>query len=272
MCLQNHSKMETVYKGIPVFYTDEGKGDVLVLLHGFLESSSMWESFIPILSKTHRVICIDILGHGKTACIGYVHTMKEMAAAVYAVLQDLCIDLITLIGHSMGGYVGCAFAKAYPEKTEGLCLLNASPLPDSLQRKLIRERANRMAKENYSQLVRMSYLNLFDAKTRNAFEREIAKGIKEALKTPVQGYIAGNSGMSLRENSTTLWKEGGFYSALLLGKDDPIIDSEAHKIQFEANSDYFEIIPGGHMSTIGQMETTLGHLRQILSRIQGRKV
>ena len=257
--------MLTTHKGIPVYYTDNGEGNVLILLHGFLENSTMWESFIPDLSKTHRVICIDSLGHGKTACTGYIHTMEEMAAAVHAVLVDLQIDSVTIVGHSMGGYVGCAFAKAYRQKINALCLLNSTPFSDSPERKLIRVRANKMAKENYSQLVRMSFMNLFNATTRKDFENEIKEGLEEALKTPVQGYIAGNSGMSLREESTTLWEEGSFYKALLLGEDDWMIDSDAHKAAFEEHSDYFKIIPGGHMSHIGQVEIVLEHLHEILS-------
>lgn len=256
--------MLTIYKGIPVFYTDDGSGHILVLLHGFLENSTMWTPFIPELSKNHRVICIDLLGHGQTACTGYIHTMEEMATAVNAVLVDLQIGSVTIVGHSMGGYVGCAFAKAYPEKIKALCLLNSTPFPDSPERKLIRVRANKMAKENYSQLVRMSFVNLFDAATRKDFEKEITQGLEEALKTPVQGYVAGNYGMSLREDSSTLWKDGSFYKALLLGEDDWIIDSDTHKMTFEEQSDYFKIIPGGHMSHIGQISIILKYLNQFI--------
>jgi len=64
------------YNGIPVFYTDKGHGTALILLHGFLENSTIWNPFIPHLSKDNRVISIDLLGHGKTGCLGYVHTME----------------------------------------------------------------------------------------------------------------------------------------------------------------------------------------------------
>lgn len=252
--------MTTTYKGVPIYYTEKGHGDVIVLLHGFLENSSMWSAFIPELSKTNRVICIDLLGHGKTPSIGYIHTMEEMAVAVHFVLEALHIKTIKLLGHSMGGYVGCAFAKAYPEKLKALCLLNSTPLPDSQDRKLLRTRANKMAKENFTQLVQMSFTNLFDAETRKKYEQEIKLGIKEALKTPIQGYIAANSGMRLREKSSRLWEAGDFKKALILGEDDWIIDSDLHKTLFEKQTDYFKIIPGGHMSHIGQTQITLYHL------------
>ncbi|NND11204.1 MAG: alpha/beta fold hydrolase, partial [Flavobacteriaceae bacterium] len=73
--------MKVQYKGIEVFYSDEGHGDAILLLHGFLENSSMWNSLKYDLLKTHRVICVDLLGHGRTASLGNLHKMEEMAAA-----------------------------------------------------------------------------------------------------------------------------------------------------------------------------------------------
>jgi pimeloyl-ACP methyl ester carboxylesterase len=49
------------YKGIPVFYSQTGKGESVVLLHGFLESSSMWNELIPIISVNHQIISVDLL-------------------------------------------------------------------------------------------------------------------------------------------------------------------------------------------------------------------
>lgn len=256
--------MTTTYKGVPIFYTETGKGDTLVLLHGFLENSTMWAAFIPELSKTHRVICIDLLGHGRTPSIGYIHTMREMAEVVHVVLLELEVHTSTIIGHSMGGYVGCAFAKAYPEQLHALCLLNSTPLPDPPDRKLLRTRANKMARENYAQLVQMSFTNLFDPDTREKYDKEITQGITEALKTTVQGYIAGNSGMQLRKDSCALWRDGNFKKALILGEDDWIIDSVLNEKEFKKSTDYFKIIPGGHMSHIGQAQNTLAHLSSFM--------
>jgi len=74
------------YKGINIFYTDEGKGNAMVLLHGFLESSTIWDSIKNEFENNYRIITIDLLGHGKTGCLGYVHSMEAMATAVQAVV------------------------------------------------------------------------------------------------------------------------------------------------------------------------------------------
>ena len=95
------------YKGTPIFYSEEGQGQTIVLLHGFLENCSMWNDIKAQLVKhSYKVITVDLLGHGKTGCLGYIHTMEVMADAVYAVLHELKIKSFALVGHSMGGYVG----------------------------------------------------------------------------------------------------------------------------------------------------------------------
>ena len=85
--------MNLQFKGIDLFYTDQGTGIPVILLHGFLENSTMWDDLTPELSKKYRVICIDLLGHGNTACLGYIHTMELMAEAVEAIIKYLQIYL-----------------------------------------------------------------------------------------------------------------------------------------------------------------------------------
>jgi pimeloyl-ACP methyl ester carboxylesterase len=52
-----------------------------------------------------KIITIDLLGHGETECLGYVHTMEDNADAVHSVLLELGIRKSILVGHSMGAYV-----------------------------------------------------------------------------------------------------------------------------------------------------------------------
>ena len=152
------------HKGIGIFYTDQGKGPSIVLLHGFLENTSMWNAFIPKLTKKNRIICIDLLGHGSTGCTGYIHTMEQMAEAVLAVLQHLKIRRSVLIGHSMGGYVTLAFAEANPDAVKGICLLNSTARADSAEKRKNRSRAIKVVKKNYKAFVRIAIVDLFRPK------------------------------------------------------------------------------------------------------------
>jgi len=117
---QHISMPNIIYKNIPINYAFKGKGSAIVLLHGFLENSSMWKGIILGLSKRNKVITVDLFGHGKTENLGYIHTMEEQATMVRSVLKSLNIRKATLIGHSMGGYVALAFAELFPKNTKGI--------------------------------------------------------------------------------------------------------------------------------------------------------
>ena len=169
------------YKNINLYFNDIGTGEPIVLLHGFLENSSIWDKFLIPLSKKNRVLSIDLLGHGKSECLSYIHTMEEMADAVNEVLKSLQIGKATIIGHSMGGYVGLAFAEKYIEKVKGICLMNSTSQADSEERKELRLRACKMAQTNYEALVKMSIINLFAETSRITFAKEI-EGIKPDIQ------------------------------------------------------------------------------------------
>ena len=103
-----------------IAFTVNGKGRAVVLLHGFLGSSQTWELMTEALSKNFKVICIDLPGHGQSECFGYTHSMELMAQSVKAVMDTLRLKKYVIIGHSMGGYTGLAFAELYPDFLRGL--------------------------------------------------------------------------------------------------------------------------------------------------------
>ena len=256
--------MEITHKGSRIFYTNQGKGSPIILLHGFLENSTMWDSLIPFLIKNHQVVSIDLLGHGKSECIGYIHTMQDFTESIHTVIDALQLTNSTIIGHSLGGYVGIAFAKAYPEKITALCLLNSTPEADPPERKQVRLRANKMVKTQFEQLVRMSFVNLFDPASKEKFHEMIAEALDHALKTPIQGYIAANEGMRLRDDSTLFWKNAPFKRGMILGENDWIINAQQQEQSFASSIEYFSIIKGGHMSHISNKNVMVQEILNFL--------
>ena len=242
--------MTLAYKNSTIYYTDNGEGPAVVLLHGFLETSAMWVDFIPELSKNNRVICIDLLGHGQTDCIGYVHTMDAMAHAVRAVLSELNIFEAKVIGHSMGGYVALALAEQQPELVESLCLMNSTFEADDDDRKALRARANEMVKSNFENMVRMSFANLFAAESKVKFKSAYESALAIALETPVQGYIAANEGMRLRPNRLEVFKTVKGKQLLILGQKDILISVRNLKSQTKDTKIILEELSEGHMSHI----------------------
>jgi pimeloyl-ACP methyl ester carboxylesterase len=238
------------YKNTKISFTDYGKGTAVVLLHGFLENKTMWDKYVSALSKSHRVISIDLLGHGETECLGYVHTMEDQADMIFAVLISLRIRKIVLIGHSMGGYVALAFGELYPDYVKGLFLLNSSSRADSDERKINRDRAIKAVKQNHTNFVRISISNLFSEDNREVLAKEIEKVKLQALKTPLQGIVASLEGMKIRKDREVLLHFAPYPIQLVLGEKDGVLIYDDTIDQIEETKVELTTFPDGHMSHI----------------------
>ena len=238
------------YKNTKISFTDYGKGTAVVLLHGFLENKTMWDKYVSALSKSHRVISIDLLGHGETECLGYVHTMEDQADVIFAVLISLRIRKIVFVGHSMGGYVALAFAELYPDYVKGLFLLNSSSRADSDERKINRDRAIKAVKQNHTNFVRISIINLFSEDNREVLAKEIEKVKLQALKTPLQGIVASLEGMKIRKDREVLLHFAPYPIQLVLGKKDGVLIYDDTIDQIEETKVELTTFPDGHMSHI----------------------
>ena len=251
---------QIIYKNTKIAFTDSGKGTAIVFLHGFLENSKMWNYFIPELSKKYRTISIDLLGHGNTEPMGYIHSMEDNADVVHAVLSELKIRKAVFVGHSMGGYVALAFAELYADNVKGMVLLNSTSRADSDERKTNRDRAIKVVKQNYTNFVRLSIANLFSENNRERLEAEIENVKLEALKTPLQGIVASLEGMKIRKDRESLLKENLFPVLLILGKKDPVLNYEENISQIENTNVKLVSYEDGHMSQIEnkeELKTTL---------------
>lgn len=89
--------------GVLVHYKSWGQGSPVILVHGFTLNQSYWSHQVPALAKTHRVVALDLPGHGDSGKPGdAVYSMDFYARAVEAVAQDAGLNHAALVGHSMG--------------------------------------------------------------------------------------------------------------------------------------------------------------------------
>jgi pimeloyl-ACP methyl ester carboxylesterase len=242
------------YKNTKISYTDSGEGNTIVLLHGFLENKKMWKDYITLFAEKNRVITIDLLGHGESESLGYVHSMEDNANVVQEVLQHLKIEKATILGHSMGGYVGLAFAELFPKNIQKLVLLNSTSKADSHEKKINRNRAIKAVKQNYVNFVSLAIGNLFSENNRTRLADEIEKAKEQALKTPLQGIVASLEGMKIRKDRESLLQKNLFPVLLILGKKDPVLNYEENIAQIENTNVKLVSFEDGHMSQIENKE------------------
>jgi len=219
--------LKTVYfKQEKVGYSDQGKGRVVVLLHGFLGNRTIWKSTIEDLSKSYRVIAIDLPGHGETPCFGYAHSMDLMAKCVKAVMDGLKLKKYVIIGHSMGGYVGLAFADLFPDSLKGLCLFHSSAYSDSEEKKKDRLRAIHLVKASKTVYTKTTIRNLFASKNLKYLKEEVSFAAEIAKGTSQRGIVAALHGMRDRPGRDLILGMVEYPIMMVIGELDNVLPFE----------------------------------------------
>jgi pimeloyl-ACP methyl ester carboxylesterase len=114
--------------GLKMYYEIHGSGEPVVLLHGAfmaISNNFHWTEWIGELSKTRKVIAIEMQGHGRTADTGRDFTYDNLADDVAALLDHLKIARADLIGYSLGGGVGLNCAIRHPDKVRNVVSISA---------------------------------------------------------------------------------------------------------------------------------------------------
>ena len=112
--------------GLKMYYEVHGSGDPVVLLHGsFMTITNNWTGWIGELSKTRKVIAVEMQGHGRTADIKRDFSYENLADDVAALLDHLKIPSADLIGYSMGGGVAMQCAIRHPDKVRKVVSISA---------------------------------------------------------------------------------------------------------------------------------------------------
>jgi pimeloyl-ACP methyl ester carboxylesterase len=139
-------------------YQIQGEGPTWVFLHGFLESSSMWQA-LPLAELPIQCIFIDLPGHGASDLPDGNPSIQTMALEVEKVLQANRIEKFTIVGHSMGAYVGLELFRL--KGFEKLVLLNSNCWSDSEQKKQDRLRVAHLVQHAKLHFIREAIPNLF---------------------------------------------------------------------------------------------------------------
>lgn len=258
--------------GTPVRYADAGRGtQVILLLHGYLESIEVWEDFAGMLGKEYRVIRMDLPGHGfsdwggrETIGIDY---MADTAAAL---LEVIGVEKCTVAGHSMGGYVALALAANHPEKVEGLVLFHSSPNADTPEKAANRQREIELVEAGKKEmLARVNPGKGFAAANLRRCAEAIEDLAEQVMLTEDEAIVAVLRGMAQRPDRNEAMRRLGIPELMIFGRGDnyiPVAAAEAMAAaQPQAQTAWLE--NSGHMGFVEQPAESLAILRDFLNRI-----
>jgi pimeloyl-ACP methyl ester carboxylesterase len=243
-----------------IHYNDQGRGDVIVLLHGYLETSEVWNCFAKKLSEKFRIISADLPGHGKSDNDGEVLTMEFIATLIKNLLESLNIKKVFLIGHSLGGYITLAFAELYPDMLSGYCLFHSQPFADSPETLEKRKREIYLVKEgNKDLMIPDNISRMFAAPNLHKFSDAFKKSKEVALSIKGEGIIAVLKGMMARPSRLSVMESGKVPCLWILGSMDNYINCEQiqAKVKLPANAMVVILKNSGHLGFIEEEEKSV---------------
>lgn len=257
--------MQTRVNGIQMGFTDEGIGTPLVFVHGFPLSRGAWAKQVEAFKATHRVIAPDLRGLGESQSTEGLISMGRFAEDLSALLQHLGTGPVILIGHSMGGYVALAFAKAFPQFLRGLVLVGTKASADTEEGAAARRAtADKVRTSGPSVVVDAMAPKMLAANNTDV-----------AMATAVRGFMAGSTtegvigallGMAERPDARTWLGEIRVPTLVITGSDDTIIPpSESEALAKAIPGAQLVIIPNaGHLVAFEQAEAFNESLRVFL--------
>ncbi len=125
--------------GIRLHYRVVGTGPALLLIHGFTWTGEWWDPLLPGLARDHRVIVIDLPGHGRSTSHSGPWSYRQVASDMYALLDRLGVQRVQAIGHSAGGNTLVHMATQQPARMEAMVLISGGHRLLSSARKYVRE-------------------------------------------------------------------------------------------------------------------------------------
>jgi len=258
------------FRGKKIYYSDQGRGPAVLLIHGYLETGEVWDSFAEKLARHYRVLTIDLPGHGRSDIFAKTHTTEFMAETAEGLLKTVDVGKAFITGHSMGGYVTLAFLGMYPQKLTGYCLFHSHPFADTPEVAERRKNDIRMVEAGqkfilYPESVRKMYAASNPEKFKEAFEKskKIASGISD------EGITAVLRGLMIRPSRVHLMEEGKVPCLWILGEKDNYIQCEQMKsrVNLPANAEVVILKDSGHMGFIEEEEKSLQILQNFISKI-----
>jgi pimeloyl-ACP methyl ester carboxylesterase len=119
--------VETSYGALQVLDEGDPQGSPIVLIHCYTCSMNWWGQLAPMLETGHRVIRIDLLGHGGSEKPGAGYEIEKQANAIAEALNELGVSGATVVGHSLGGTVATALAEQSPQLATKVVIVDQAP-------------------------------------------------------------------------------------------------------------------------------------------------
>ena len=247
--------------GIQLAYTRKGTGKPLVLVHGYPLDHTIWDEVVSLLENDFDIILPDLRGFGSSDSVESQYKISDMAADIAGLLDQLGIEKTAIAGHSMGGYISLAFARAYPQRVAGLGLIASQALADAPEGKSGRYKAaDEIMKSGVEPVAESMSAKLTPDKRVQAYVRELI------AKQRTSGLAGALKAMAERDESSSILPGFEFPVVIIHGDKDVLIPVQrAQEIKAEIPHATLTELPGiGHMPMMEDPQSTANTLQKLI--------
>ena len=192
-----------------IYYEREGTGYPLILLHGFTGSSIDWKPHREVFASHFDVIVVDLPGHGRTKSSADKFSMSDVAAELIILLAELKLNVVNLLGYSMGGRLALYIAVHYPHLINKLVLESASPGLKTEEERLLRQKSDEQLACRIEQQGVQSFVDYWETISMWESQKNLPDNIRTDLRTQRLQNSAAGLASSLRGMGTgqqpSLW-------------------------------------------------------------------
>lgn len=234
----------------------------LVLLHGFGEDARIWDDFIPGRFPNQTLHIPN-----------YADWSDCMTIAEYArkIVDTLPRDQsFILIGHSMGGYIALELAKQFPQQVQGIIMLHSTPVADSADKKLQRDKTAAFIQEHGSEkFIRSFVANLFAPHFVESHQELMDMLANRYSQLNQTGLIASTLAMKVRDDLQDFVRSTDIPTLFVLGEKDPLIPTEAIVELLAGKDQHKYVILSGvaHQGCYEAPEETYAVINQFINEI-----
>jgi pimeloyl-ACP methyl ester carboxylesterase len=258
---------EVINKMRPTFfYKKLGSGPVLVLIHGFPESGTLWRNVQDALAEQYTLIIPDLPGSGETQ-LERSSSIAEMAEGINNIMIRENIDKAVIAGHSMGGYVAFAFADMFPGKVAGIVAIHSTPGADDEEKKILRQKSINLVQKGGKDVFLQSMVpNLFSDDFKQSHPGKVEEQINGAFKMSEAAVVNFYTAMMEREDLTNAMSRLSFPFLWIIGAKDNVLPyknilsksyvSDINFVTFYENC--------GHMSMIEAPEQLVADMKHFI--------
>ncbi|MBV5314317.1 MAG: alpha/beta fold hydrolase [Prolixibacteraceae bacterium] len=247
--------IETTINHLSVSYTDEGPDDapVIILIHGFPFTKSMWNKQVEVLIERNRVIAYDIRGHGNSPAGTEDFTIELFVNDLIGLMDILKIETAMLCGLSLGGYIALNAMENYPKRFNALVLCDttcAADTPEAVEKRMMTiKNIEKFGVETYAN---ESLKNLFAPESFVTSKKRIGVIKDMILKTPVKMLTSTLHALASRKETCSTLQKIRVPVLILVGEEDKITPlNAAQQMQKNiAGSILHSIEHAGHLSNI----------------------